>query len=160
MVMNNDTQCLCGLPIAFEQCCGALLRGVKPAATAEALMRSRYVAYVLTNKDYLLETWHPSTRPEEETLFNDKIVWTGLEILSTKNGLAEDSQGEVEFRVSCKVKGKSAGLDENSKFVRENNRWFYVDGASVAPIRSRQNKVGRNEPCTCGSGKKYKHCCG
>lgn len=160
IVMNNDTQCPCGLPKVFEQCCGALINGMRPAITAEALMRSRYVAYVLKNKNYLLETWHPSTRPNDDDLFNDQVVWTGLEILSTKNGLAEDTKGEVAFRASCRVKNKPAGIDENSEFVRENDRWFYVDGSAIAPIRSSQNKIGRNELCTCGSGKKYKRCCG
>lgn len=158
--MNNNTQCPCGLPIAFEQCCGVYISGVKPAATAEALMRSRYVAYVLKNKHYLLETWHPSTRPKGDDLLNDQVVWTGLEILSTKNGLAGDHTGEVAFRASCRIKNKPAGIDENSEFVCENDRWFYVDGAAIAPIRSSQQKIGRNELCACGSGKKYKRCCG
>ena len=157
--MIEDTRCPCGSKLPFEQCCGPLISGDKIAPTAESLMRSRYVAYVLKNKDYLLATWHSSTRPEDPDLFNDNIVWKGLEILSTSGGQTQDDEGTVEFRAKCRVNDEAAGLDEASQFVREDGHWFYVDGSSIQPIRSKHAKIGRNAPCPCGSGKKYKNCC-
>ena len=157
--MKEETPCPCGSNLKYAECCGPLISGTKVATTAEALMRSRYVAYVLKNKEYLLDTWHSSTRPEDPDLFNDGIVWKGLEILRTSGGQAQDNEGTVEFRAKCRVKDEAAGLDEASEFVREDGRWFYVDGSSIKPIRTKHTKIGRNAPCPCGSGKKYKNCC-
>lgn len=122
-------------------------------------MRSRYVAYTLKNSEYLLSTWHTSTRPSENPV-DESLQWRGLEILSTSQGGEGDERGIVEFRAKCRVKDESAGLDESSEFVKEDGKWYYLDGSGIKPIRSRQDRVGRNEPCPCGSGKKYKKCCG
>jgi len=117
-------------------------------------MRSRYTAYVLGNVDYLAASWHPSTRPQPLELGSD-IEWLGLEVLSYKAGLANDSKGSVEFIARYQQQGRMGQAHENSRFVREQGVWLYLDGdlktASVA---------GRNDPCTCGSGKKFKKCCG
>ena len=121
-------------------------------------MRSRYVAYTIRDNDYLLKTWHASTRPEELPAADDNVTWTGLQILATQDGLEHDHQGVVEFRAKCRVDGNASGLDEASDFVKEDGRWFYVDGHAISPVKS--NKIGRNDPCPCGSGKKYKKCCG
>ncbi len=158
--MNNDMKCPCGSSLTLQDCCGQYINGYAPAPTAQALMRSRYVAYVQVNTDYLMKTWHHSTRPEKPDFFNDNVVWKGLEILSTKNGLENDTEGVVEFRAKCRVKEQAAGVDESSSFVKEDGHWYYVDGTSIQPIRSKKDKVSRNTPCPCGSGKKYKRCCG
>jgi len=158
--MNDVINCPCGSSLTLEACCGQYVSGQLPAPTAEALMRSRYVAYVQMDANYLMETWHPSTRPEKPDFFGDNVIWKGLEILSTQNGLENDTEGVVEFRAKCRVKDQAAGLDESSSFIKENGAWFYVDGSSIQPIRSKKDEVSRNAPCPCGSGKKYKHCCG
>lgn len=151
--------CPCGSGKNFENCCGPYLAGDATPPTAEATMRSRYVAYTIKDNDYLLKTWHESTRPQDELpAADDNVTWTGLQILATQDGLEHDHQGVVEFRAKCRVNDSASGLDEASDFVKENGQWYYVDGHAISPVKS--NKVGRNDPCPCGSGKKYKKCCG
>jgi len=116
-------------------------------------MRSRYVAYVLGRHDYLLATWHPSTRPDEGSLGGTSLRWIGLGILRTVSGRAQDEAGEVEFLASYIDRGKARRLHERSRFVREDGHWLYVDGDCEV------DDIGRNDACPCGSGKKFKHCC-
>jgi len=159
MTMKN--QCPCGSDNPQEQCCEPYLSGEAIPPTAETLMRSRYVAYTQNNNEYIMATWHHSTRPEDAKPADDRNVeWLGLQILRTENGGPDDSKGIVEFRARCRVKGEAGGVDEASEFVKEDGRWFYVDGFSIQPVKTRHLKIGRNDPCSCGSGKKYKRCCG
>lgn len=123
-------------------------------------MRSRYTAYALNDNTYLLDTWHPDTRPKYNPGDNNETIWTGLEIIRTEAGQEKDNNGTVEFIAYCKTSGAPSHLHEISEFVRENNRWFYVDGKGQQPVRRGTPKTGRNDPCPCGSGKKYKKCCG
>ena len=159
MTVNTETQCPCGSKNSYTDCCEPYIQGKSTPATAETLMRSRYVAYTRNDNDYLFATWHSSTRPSENPA-NEKLQWRGLEIISTEAGGENDDRGVVEFRAKCRVNEESAGLDESSEFVKEDGKWYYVDGGSIQPIRSRENRVGRNDPCPCNSGKKYKKCCG
>lgn len=131
------------------------------AITAEALMRSRYTAYVVKNVDYLLKTWHPSTKPANIDL-GTIPKWNGLHIVSTEAGDESDSYGTVEFKATALSQGKIFRLHEKSRFVKEHGRWLYVDGdiKDDRPPNTRVKKIGRNEPCPCGSGKKFKKCCG
>jgi SEC-C motif-containing protein len=101
---------------------------VEAAPTAEALMRSRYSAYVLRNEPYLLATWHVSTRPESLELADDATKWIGLEIKRSEAGGPGDERGLVEFVARYKVGGRAFRLHETSRFVREDGRWYYVDG--------------------------------
>jgi len=125
-------------------------------------MRSRYTAYTRMDDDYLLATWHPDTRPDttHPSDDGDGSVWTGLSILRTEAGQTGDNTGIVEFIARCDVNGVPSQLHEISEFSHDGERWFYVDGMNQQPIRRETPKVGRNEPCPCGSGKKYKKCCG
>jgi len=159
MTTESTAHCPCGNKKTYQQCCEPYISGKEQAPTAEILMRSRYVAYTLNDNDYLLKTWHSKTRPDEHPT-NDKLQWRGLDIISTDAGGENDDQGIVEFRAKCRVNGESAGLDESSEFVKEDGKWYYVDGGGIKPIRSRQDRVGRNDPCPCNSGKKFKKCCG
>ncbi len=118
-------------------------------------MRSRYTAYVLGNETYLLQTWHQTTRPSKLSLQDhDAVEWLGLDIDATERGDIADSTGVVEFTARYRAKSKMAVLHERSQFVQECGQWFYVDG------QMKEDTVGRNAPCPCGSGKKYKRCCG
>ncbi len=124
-------------------------------------MRSRYCAYVLGDIPYVLRTWHPSTRPAaiDPAAIPD---WCGLDILRTEQGQAGDDQGIVEFRATALLQGKVFILHEVSRFVREAGQWLYVAGditADSAQAGSAAPKAGRNAPCPCGSGKKFKKCC-
>ncbi len=116
-------------------------------------MRSRYSAYVLRNEDYLLRSWHASTRPKQLNIANSKIEWQGLTVLQSKQG---EHKATVEFIACYQQQGVPGEVHENSRFVMEQGRWLYVDG----DLKNTSSKVGRNDPCPCGSGKKYKKCCG
>jgi len=98
-----------------------------PPRTAEALMRSRFDAFKRADADWLLATWHPSTRPAGLDLA-DNPRWRGLQILDTVAGGPEDAEGVVEFRASYIADGELGILQERSRFVREDGRWYYVDG--------------------------------
>ena len=127
--MNADNACPCGSGKAYTACCGPYLDGGQRPAMAETLMRSRYSGYVLARKDYLLRTWHESTRPETLDL-NDAgtVRWLGLKIVRTEAGGPDDARGVVEFVARYKVGGKAHRLHEISRFVREGGEWFYLDG--------------------------------
>lgn len=154
--------CPCGSGIVYGKCCEILHSGKHYAATAEALMRSRYSAYVANKTAYILQTWHPSTSPktiDPTTIAN----WCGLKIIRTSKGRANDHKGTVEFKATAMDSGRISQLHEVSHFVKEDGDWLYVSG-EIKNNSARQNpatgKVGRNEPCPCGSGKKFKKCCG
>ncbi|MFE7835172.1 YchJ family protein [Streptomyces sp. NPDC057474] len=127
--------CPCGLPEPYEKCCGRyLLRsrtspagetpvGAAAPPTAEALMRSRYSAFVLRDEGYLLRTWHPRTRPAAVE-FDTTMRWTGLEILERRDGSAFHTTGTVTFRASF----RGGSLHERSRFERVDGAWAYVDG--------------------------------
>lgn len=117
-------------------------------------MRSRYTAFVLRLGDYLLATWQAGARPAGMELDNDPTAWEGLEILDTRGGGEEDERGEVEFI----ARYQGGQMHECSRFVKAQGRWYYVDGDMLPAVEPA--RVGRNAPCPCGSGKKYKRCCG
>lgn len=160
--MTDTDTCPCNSHKPYTECCGPLLSGIRLADTAEALMRSRYSAYVVRDIAYLLRSWHPSTRP-------DKIdpvaipAWYELIIIHTEKGQETDNEGVVEFQAAAFSQKSILRLHEVSRFVKENNQWFYVDGEikdDSHPVEGHEPKVGRNSPCPCGSGRKFKKCCG
>ncbi len=119
-------------------------------------MRSRYSANVLGDDAYLARSWHPSTRPVElDSRAGPR--WVGLEIVATDAGGAGDTEGMVEFKAYYLDGNKLSALHEQSRFLHEEGRWLYVNGR-IYPSQSRD--IGRNEACPCGSGKKFKRCCG
>lgn len=118
--------CPCGLGQPYDECCGPLHAG-QPAASAEALMRSRFSAFALGDAAYLLGSWHSTTRPAR-LLLDPRQRWTRLEVLGTEAGGLLDSAGVVEFRAHYREPGESGSLHERSRFVREDGRWVYLDG--------------------------------
>ncbi|GAB4120090.1 MAG: YchJ family metal-binding protein [Sideroxydans sp.] len=122
-----NAPCPCGSNKKFAACCGACLAGSEAAPTAEALMRSRYTAYTLLKEDYLLATWHPSTRPHLLGLKEEApSKWLGLEV--KRHEQQDETHAIVEFVARYKVNGRAQRLHEVSRFVREGGSWFYVDG--------------------------------
>lgn len=123
--------CPCGLPAAYDACCGRLHRGAAQAATAEELMRSRYAAYAVGHADHVFRTWHPRTRPADlaDDLTTTGPDWTRLEVLDTVAGGPGDDEGVVEFRAHYVLDGRAGRLHERSRFVRRAGRWVYLDGA-------------------------------
>lgn len=123
----KDELCPCGTNKKYAECCGRFVDGNETPATAETLMRSRYTAYTLLREDYLLSTWHPSTRPEQMSLADDaSSKWLGLQV--KRHEQINDTHAVVEFVARYKVGGRAQRMHEVSRFVREDGRWFYVDG--------------------------------
>ena len=123
----KDEICPCGTHKEYAECCGYFVDENKIPATAEALMRSRYTAYTLLREDYLLATWHVSTRPEKLGLATEaSSKWLGLQV--KRHEQQDDTHALVEFVARYKVGGRAHRLHEASRFVREEGRWFYVDG--------------------------------
>jgi SEC-C motif domain protein len=159
------SNCPCGSGLAYENCCGPIIGGA-PAPTAEALMRSRYSAYVKHEIGHLERTLSADQRkdfaPDDAKKWAESSEWIGLTILRTEKGGPEDDVGAVEFSAKFKMEGKEQEHVEAALFGREDGRWVY-NGQLNAPgqtVRREGPKVGRNDPCPCGSGKKYKKCCG
>lgn len=123
MAGMTTRSCPCGLPKAYGECCGRYHAATAAAPTAEALMRSRYSAFVKGDAVYLLRTWHPRTRPARLEL-DPGMRWTGLEILEAVDGSAFHSTGTVTFRASF----RGGSLHERSRFERVDGAWVYVDG--------------------------------
>lgn len=118
--------CPCDPARCYALCCGPLHAGTALAASAEALMRSRYSAYVRADADYLLATWHPSTRPPALD-FDEATRWLGLQV--KRHAMTGADRAQVEFVARCRSGGAPAvRLHELSRFVREDGRWYYLDG--------------------------------
>lgn len=158
MSKSDSSACYCGKDIPFNDCCGRIHADIALADTAESLMRARFSAYSIDNLDFIRQSWHSSTCPKEIEGTEDGFQWLGLEIIDTANS-ADDEQAEVEFIASYSLNGNEGKLHERSQFARENGQWHYLDGKLQKGAPASVNKVGRNEPCPCGSGKKYKRCC-
>lgn len=119
--------CPCGLPRAYEACCGRYTSGAVPAPDAESLMRSRYCAYTLGLEAYLLATWHPNTRPAALRLDAEpQPKWLGLQV--KRHRQIDGTHAEVEFVARYKIGGRAWRMHETSRFVREEGRWYYLDG--------------------------------
>jgi len=150
--------CPCGSKIKATDCCLVFINEEQKASTAELLMRSRYTAYALGYEEYILKTWHSSQRPASPGL-GESVEWLGLKVLQASKD--KDNEAFVEFIALFSDAGKTAKMHERSRFVREQGVWFYVDGVQVESNTLHNLKSpGRNDPCYCGSGKKFKKCCG
>jgi SEC-C motif-containing protein len=124
---SKASLCPCGSSQPYLACCARYVEGGEPAPTAEALMRSRYTAYTLLREDYLLATWHHSTRPAALGLTEEVSTnWIGLEV--KRHEQQDTGHAIVEFVARYKVGGRAQRLHEVSRFVREAGQWFYVDG--------------------------------
>jgi SEC-C motif-containing protein len=124
-----DTECPCGSGTPYVACCGPFHGGV-PAPTAAQLMRSRYCAFVLGDAAYLLATWDPAMRPTSME-FDPAVQWRRLRIRGMTGGGEADATGTVEFVAHFwnAARGQYGRQHENSRFVRQGRRWFYVDAA-------------------------------
>jgi SEC-C motif-containing protein len=123
---NSPSPCPCGSGKPLDDCCGRYFAGTA-APTAEALMRSRYAAYTMRREDYLLATWHASTRPAELGLAGEAPAkWLGVDI--RRHEQQDPDHATVEFVARYKINGRAHRLRETSRFVREDGKWYYVDG--------------------------------
>jgi SEC-C motif-containing protein len=152
----------------FTDCCEPFLLKTKKAPTAEALMRSRYAAYVVKDIDYIDETQivleNEKFDKDEARKWADSSEWMGLEIKKTQKGEEADTSGIVEFVAHYKDKNSGTELHhhETSLFQKQDGDWKFKEGQihGAQPVKRLEPKIGRNDPCSCGSGKKFKKCCG
>lgn len=156
--------CPCSSQKDYAQCCEPIIKG-EPASTAEDLMRARYTAYTQVDMDFIKKTHDPETIKKtnmtENQAWAEKTQWKELEILNTEKGQPEDTWGKVEFKAQF-VAGKETGAHhEVSEFNKKNGQWFFTKGKAPESFQviNTEPKVGRNDPCPCGSGKKFKKCC-
>ncbi|OQW53481.1 MAG: hypothetical protein A4S09_07735 [Proteobacteria bacterium SG_bin7] len=159
--------CACGSEKNLSVCCGPYIERKSKPETAEKLMRSRYTAYTLADIKYIKHTLAPESQDDFDVAnaleWAKKSDWKGLKIVSTEKGTAADSEGVVEFIATYGQEGKYFNHHEISYFRKDTSgQWLFVDGQppEKKTIRRESPKVGRNDPCPCGSGKKYKKCCG
>ncbi|KAF2416644.1 YchJ family metal-binding protein [Microbacterium sp. B35-30] len=124
--MAGRGPCPCGSGDRFDGCCAPALQGTPPP-TAEALMRSRYTAFVVGDERHLAATWHPGTRPEDLSL-DPAQRWTGLDVVAVEGGGEDDARGVVEFHAAWRHGRDQGVLHERSRFLRRSGRWWYVDG--------------------------------
>ena len=167
--MSTPAQCPCGSKTHYEMCCGMYHNNPGTAPTAEALMRSRYCAFSLQKFDYIAATQRIQEAPDQVASeiedSNGATQWVKLEILATQDGGAKDKTGMVEFVAHFKEGSNTGRLSERSLFEKIDGAWMYVSGdheiqGHTPYVAPETDKIGRNDPCICGSGKKYKKCCG
>ena len=164
--MNESSACPCNSGLSYDACCEPLIRGTVKAPGPEALMRARYSAFAHEEMPYLLETLHPGQRNDYDeagaTKWARESDWTGLEILKVTGDPATENTGSVEFRACYRRNNEKLEHHELAEFRKTNGIWYFYDGKMVAPGQFQREtpKVGRNDPCPCGSGKKFKKCCG
>ena len=164
--MNQSTACPCNSGKSYKDCCEPLIRGSIKAPGPEALMRARYSAFAQQEMPYLLETLHPGQRSDYDEAGAAKWAresdWTGLEILKVTGDPATENTGTVEFKACYRRNNEKLEHHELAEFRKTNDIWYFYDGKMVAPGQFQREtpKVGRNDPCPCGSGKKFKKCCG
>lgn len=148
-------KCFCKSDVSYENCCGRYIDGDNLAPNPEVLMRSRYSAYVQGKIDYIAKTMTgPAAVGFDQAAakkWASDIKWQGLQVIKAWPVKPDDTVGYVEFMARYEHNGKPYILHEKSKFELIDGAWLYVDG--VTP------KIGRNDLCPCGSGKKYKKCC-
>ena len=160
----SDT-CPCGSKLTFEECCEPFLIKKKKPSTAAELMRSRYAAYAMGAVEYLYETSGPKVKKEFDAdssrKWAESAKWTGIEILEELGGGPADDKGSVEFIAHYTVNDNQFNHHERAEFRKIDGEWLFMDGKIFGPKPERREepKVGRNEVCPCGSGKKFKKCC-
>lgn len=158
------SDCPCGSGKSLDACCGPYHAGT-PVPTALALMRSRYAAFTLGNGEYVRDTLSEDQKADFDlddfNASKGQTKWMGLEIRKTEAGGEKDENGTVEFVARYRTPDGPVVHHERAMFSREDGKWVFSDCVmNPKEAQRRVEKVGRNDPCPCGSGKKYKKCCG
>jgi SEC-C motif-containing protein len=165
--MNENAKlCPCQSGHPFSACCAPVLNGKMKAATAEDLLRARYSAFATGAIDFVIATHHSKTRDQvnrdEIETWSKGSKWLGLRVIEKEAGGAADDKGTIIFHAQYETDGKLQNHYERSYFEKENGEWKFLDaeGLQAGPYVRAEPKVGRNDPCHCGSGKKFKKCHG
>jgi len=158
--------CPCGSGKDYGSCCAPFLLNEAKPKTAEQLMRARYSAYAKNKVEFVGATHYASKghdfdiKSAQEWANNSE--WDHLEIVNVEAGQENDERGTVEFIAHYKINGQACAHHEYSEFRKDAGEWKYYDGkilSNASTIKREGPKLGRNDPCICGSGKKYKKCC-
>jgi SEC-C motif-containing protein len=163
MTETNET-CPCGSGAPFATCCEPIIKGTRESETAEELMRARYSAFVTHEIDFIVASTHSRTRHEVDLTFirewSETSTWHGLEVLETRQ--VNENKAFVSFEAQFTQNGELQHHREKSTFERERGQWRFLTGDAMKnpTVRYETAPPGRNDPCPCGSGKKYKKCHG
>jgi SEC-C motif domain protein len=163
---NATDKCPCTSGKTYGSCCQPIQDGKSKAKTAEELLRARYSSFVTGNIDFILATHHSATKHdvnrEEITSWSKGATWKGLEILQKEAGEAKDETGTLIFHAKYDMENEEQNHYEKSTFEKENGEWKFLDAIPLrnGPYVREEPKIGRNDPCSCGSGKKFKKCHG
>jgi len=160
--------CYCGSEKSYDECCKVFHEKLQQPEHAEQVMRARYSAFATQNIEYILQTIHPAKREEYDkksiTDWSAKSTWHGFSIESVTQANPDDPDSDtyIEFIANYEKDTERHKHHERAEFRKYRGRWYFWDGKPVdqKPIRRETPKIGRNDPCMCGSGKKYKKCCG
>ncbi|MFK7740657.1 MAG: YchJ family protein [Planctomycetota bacterium] len=158
--------CPCTSGKTFAECCEPVIKQQRQAETAEELMRSRYTAYALCEVDWIIESQSPDGRAHVDRnateQWSKRAEWHRMEVVQLEKGGKDDTEGFVDFKAYYTLAGEEITHHEVASFRKEDGRWYFVDGVEVKPrpFKRLDKKVGPNDKCPCGSGKKYKKCCG
>lgn len=164
----SENECPCGSGAAFAACCEPIINQSVPAASAEQLMRSRYSAYVTGAVDWIIASNHADSRDEidrsEIERWSRESTWQGLKIIDAFDGNSPH-EAFVRFRARYRLEGVNHVHKERARFERVDGEWMFHsavededDAPQLVPVEP-SSAVGRNDPCPCGSGKKFKRCC-
>jgi SEC-C motif-containing protein len=159
-------KCPCSSGATYAECCEPIITQKRAATTAEQLMRSRYSAYALGHTDWIVESQSPDGRQfvdrDATEQWSSRATWHRMEVVDVQGGTADDTEGFVDFKAYYTIAGEDITHHEVASFRKEDGTWYFVDGVEVKPrpFKHLEKKVGPNEPCPCGSGKKHKKCCG
>ncbi len=165
IIHTESNLCPCGTQRTGSTCCLPFIENRMEPSTAEELLRARYTAFTRGDVDYILATHHSRTKNEvkrdEIEDWSKNSEWLGLKVMQVEAGLATDSQGTLIFSAQYRADGKDEEHVEKSFFEKEKGVWRFLDaqGVQIGTYRRPEPKIGRNDPCPCGSGKKHKKCC-
>jgi SEC-C motif domain protein len=172
MASTEKSACPCGgfpdAGAAFSECCQPVIQGRREARTAEELLRARYSAFARGDIDFIVASHHSRTRGElkraEIEEWSKSSEWLGLNVVQKEAGGPDDTEGRIVFNARYRTQEKEGPQDhdhwEQSLFEKEGGHWRFLDahGVQQGTYRRAEPKVGRNDPCPCGSGKKFKKC--
>ncbi len=156
MKITPEDPCPCGNLKSYRHCCLPFHNESSLPDTAEALMRSRFTAFCTENLSYLFNSWHPAHRPPAAEILSGTTRYISLQITDTKQGRPENNTGEVTFVVRYIEGDRLYTMQEKSSFVKQQGKWLYLEGDNALHSVT----LKKNSPCPCGSGKKFKRCCG
>lgn len=154
------TICPCGSDKAYTKCCGPFIKGTAKPDTPEQLMRSRYTAFTQADVDYIASTMKGRASRDFDIdatrEWAQSVKWIKLDVVKSD---VDGEKGTVEFVAHFSDHGKASAIHELSEFLKDDEEWFYIDGDRPKATTISKQTTGRNDPCPCGSGKKFKKCC-